>query len=73
MQQQLGIGNKEALTANIISHYVKISADISDSVNQKRLIHCPCFIGGFHLIYRALATFDFSIVTHESFPKGQDV
>ena len=57
MQQQLGIGNKEALTANIISHYVKISADISESVNQKRPIHCPCFIGGFHLIIQGISDF----------------
>jgi len=57
MQQQLGIGNKEALTPNIISHYVKISADISESVNQKRPIHCPCFIGGFHLIIQGISDF----------------
>ena len=31
------------------------TADMSDSVKQKRLIHCPCFIGGFHFICRALA------------------
>jgi hypothetical protein len=34
---------------------VNITADMSDSVKQKRPIIAPCFIGGFHLSCIALA------------------
>jgi hypothetical protein len=29
------------------NHQLKMTADMSDSVKQKRSIHCPCFLGGF--------------------------
>ena len=38
-----------------LSHFIlkfKVAADMSDSVKQKRLIHCPLFFRGFFILYK---------------------
>jgi hypothetical protein len=52
-----------------------MGADMPDSVKQKELIPCPCFLGGFSFHMQGISDFKFllSMWTREWFLNYQDV